>query len=134
MHAARAAGAALAMLLFRQDAAQSPRKLIAAWSLYLAALSGASAAPLTPSDFLAAPGPITAVWANTGEDKVTQDELRTATGRRPVLNRSWDGSTVRVFGARNEMVAFNLVLEAGSIADAAKSRCNLIGSQGQTGS
>jgi Domain of unknown function (DUF4091) len=118
MHAARAAGAALAMLLFRQDAAQSPRKLIAAWSLYLAALSGASAAPLTASHFLTAPGPITAVWANTGEDKVTQDELRTATGRRPVLNRSWDGSTVRVFGARNEMVAFNLVLEAGSIADA----------------
>lgn len=82
-------------------------------------LSGAAVAgTLPPSHFLTAPGPITAVWANTGEDKVTQEELRTATGRRPVLNRSWDGRTVGLFGAKNEIVAFNLVLEAGSTAAA----------------
>ena len=32
--------------------------------------------------FLTAPGAITAVWANTGEDKVAQEELRTRKGNR----------------------------------------------------
>lgn len=82
------------------------------------AVSGTFAASLPTSQFLTAPGAITAVWANTGEDKVAQDELRTKTGNRPVLNRSWDGRTVRLFGAKNEVVAFNLVLEAGSGAAA----------------
>lgn len=80
----------------------------------MAALSGAAAASLPTSHFLTAAGPITAVWANTGEDKVTQDELRTMTGHRPVLNQSWDGRSVRLFGAKNEVLAFNLVLEAGA--------------------
>jgi hypothetical protein len=62
--------------------------------------------------FLTAPGAITAVWANTGEDKVTQEELRTRKGNRVILNRAWDGKAVHLFGARNEVVAFNLVLEA----------------------
>src|SRR3954471_18843964 len=66
------------------------RLQIAVTMLLMAAVSEAGAAALPPTQFLTAPGPITAVWANTGEDKVTQDELRTATGRRPVLNRSWD--------------------------------------------
>jgi hypothetical protein len=57
-------------------------------------------------------GAISAVWANDGGDKVTQDELRARTGGRPVLNRLWNGSRVRLFAARNEVVAFNLVLEA----------------------
>jgi hypothetical protein len=96
------------------------RLQLAAAMLLMAAFLEAGAAPLPPSAFLTAPGPITAVWANTGEDKVTQEELRTATGRGPVLNRSWDGRTVRVFGARNEMIAFNLVLEAGSTTAASQ--------------
>ena len=61
---------------------------------------------------MTAPGPITAVWANTGEDKVAQEELRTRKGNRVILNRTWDGKAVHLFGARNEVVAFNLVLEA----------------------
>ena len=125
MHAALAAGAALAMRLSYRATLRSAFKLILPISLpMIAALSHADAASLPPTQYLTAPGPITAVWANTGEDKVTQDELRTATGRspylnrQPVLNRSWDGRTVRLFGAKNEMVAFNLVLEAGSAAAA----------------
>jgi hypothetical protein len=55
---------------------------------------------------------ITAVWANNGEDKVTQDELRAAGGAAGVLNKSWDGTQINLFGGRNEVVAFNLVLEA----------------------
>jgi Domain of unknown function (DUF4091)/Family of unknown function (DUF6067) len=64
---------------------------------------------------------ISAVWANEGGDKVTQDELRVTlkkenlTGK--VLNRAWDGKTISLFGAHNEVVSFNLVLEA-AFADA----------------
>ncbi len=59
---------------------------------------------------------ISGVWANEGGDKVTQDELRATnhtenlTGK--VVNRAWDGTTVLLSGARNEVVSFNLVLEA----------------------
>src|SRR3954464_6208483 len=59
-------------------------------------------------------GAITAVWANTGEDKVTQDELRGHDHSAQLISSAWDGRRIRVFGARNEMVAFNLVLEAGT--------------------
>jgi len=61
-------------------------------------------------------GNITAVWANDGGDKVTQDELRATkkvenlTGT--VRNRTWDGTKVLLYGAGNEVVSFNLVLEA----------------------
>src|SRR5215471_697165 len=60
---------------------------------------------------------ITAVWANDGGDKVTQDELRgthcvdNLTGS--TVNRTWNGNTVTLKGAKNEIVSFNLVLEAG---------------------
>src|ERR1039458_9074127 len=56
---------------------------------------------------------LTAIWANTGEDKVTQDELRATKGAN-VKNSVWDGFKISIFGARNEVVAFNVILEAGS--------------------
>jgi hypothetical protein len=56
---------------------------------------------------------VSAVWANDGGDKVTQDELRVgAPNGRKVLNRCWDGHKISVFGAKNEVVSFYLVLEA----------------------
>ncbi len=51
-------------------------------------------------------------WANEGGDKVTLEELRASVDPNQVLNSVWDGSGVSVFGARNEVVSFNLVLEA----------------------
>lgn len=59
-------------------------------------------------------GNIAAVWANNGEDKVTRDELRASDDPASTLNSVWDGATISVFGARNEVVAFNLILEAPS--------------------
>lgn len=60
---------------------------------------------------------ITAIWANDGGDKVSQDELRVSrhVENRTGLtrNRTWDGSTIHLFGAHNEVVSFNLILEAG---------------------
>ncbi len=69
---------------------------------------------------------LSAIWANEGGDKVTRDELRASrhvenlTGT--VMNRAWDGQAVRLSGARNEVVSFNLVLEA---ADAAASNVSV---------
>jgi hypothetical protein len=54
------------------------------------------------------------VWANSGEDKVTRNERRVRGNPSNVINSMWDGHTIRVFGAKNEMVNFNAVLEAPS--------------------
>jgi len=55
---------------------------------------------------------IAQVWANEGGDKVTRDELRASDDPSAVYNSVWDGTGISLFGARNEVVAFNLVLEA----------------------
>jgi len=70
--------------------------------------------PLTPSSSTT----ITRVWANDGGDKVTRDELRASTNPNSVTNSIWNGSRVAVFGARNETVSFNLVLECPSLSAA----------------
>ena len=57
---------------------------------------------------------ITAVWANEGGDKVTRDELRSKNKTVELNNSVWDGTSVRLFGARNEVISFNLILEAAS--------------------
>ena len=74
------------------------------------------------SDVLLADTAITGLWANEGGDKVTRDELRATLGRENltghVLNSTWNGSRIKLTGAHNEEVSFNLVLEAGGIAAA----------------
>lgn len=55
---------------------------------------------------------ITYLWANTGEDKVTRGELRASRDPSSVYNAAWDGQKISLFGARNEVVSFNLILEA----------------------
>lgn len=59
---------------------------------------------------------LSAVWANDGGDKVTQDELRATRDAGAVESLTWDGRAVTLVAARNEVVAFNLVLEAGERA------------------
>lgn len=59
---------------------------------------------------------LSAVWANEGGDKVAQEEVRASTNvsnlTGSVINRAWDGTTIKLNAARNETVSFNLVLEA----------------------
>ncbi len=55
---------------------------------------------------------ITAVWANEGGDKVTQDELRATGHAGAVVDSAWDGRCITTFGAKNEVVSFNVILEA----------------------
>ena len=57
-------------------------------------------------------GRIAHVWANDGGDKVTRDELRATNSPGAVYNSVWDGGAISLFGARNEVIGFNLVLEA----------------------
>ncbi len=53
-----------------------------------------------------------AVWVNSGEDKVAQQEQRLTEGKRDLRNSVWDGQTVQLRSARNETVSFNVILEA----------------------
>jgi hypothetical protein len=55
---------------------------------------------------------VNAIWANEGGDKVLREELRATADPARVVNRAWNGSEIRLFGARNEVISFNLVLEA----------------------
>jgi hypothetical protein len=65
---------------------------------------------------LPATSSLTAIWANNGEDKVTRNELRATKDPTKVGNSIWDGKKILLFGARNEIVNFNLILEAGKAA------------------
>ena len=58
---------------------------------------------------------ISALWANDGGDKVPQEEIRVKSGAAVPKNSVWTGDKVKLFGAKNEVVAFNLVLEAASL-------------------
>ena len=74
------------------------------------------AAAATPPGAAGPPAPaLAAVWANDGGDKVAREEVRASgpgASAASVRNRVWDGTTIRIFGASNETVSFNVVLEA----------------------
>lgn len=57
---------------------------------------------------------LTAIWANNGQDKVAREELRATSDPASVLNSVWDGTSVNLFAARNEVVSFVLILESAS--------------------
>lgn len=59
---------------------------------------------------LARPTPI--AWAHDGGHKVTRAELRASFDQAAVRSRTWDGTTIKTFAARNEVTAFNVVIEA----------------------
>src|SRR4051812_17148806 len=99
---------------------------ITAWGLSVALLLPGWIRP--PAVFAAG---VNAVWANEGGDKVTQDELRATVNAAAVRNSAWDGSTVSIFGARNEVVSFNLILEAaGGASNVTVSMNSLTGPSG----
>jgi hypothetical protein len=53
------------------------------------------------------------VWAIDDGEKVKADDLQ-HWGVNSPLNPVWDGTTVRLFGGRNEFVAFQVILESSS--------------------
>lgn len=49
------------------------------------------------------------VWAVNESEKVAQDDLHS---QYAIRNSAWDGRTVRLFGARNEVLAVQVIVEA----------------------
>jgi hypothetical protein len=72
--------------------------------LALPSVASPDAAPLAPTG----PDPVTAVWAAGDSDTIERDD-QAAPRTSPV----WDGTRVRLFGGRNEIVAFQLLVRAG---------------------
>ena len=66
---------------------------------------------ISPSTMAQQGSALSAIWVNTGEDKVRQEETRASSGAT-VTNSAWDGTTIHLFAAKNETTNFNLVLEA----------------------
>ncbi|MFB3882310.1 MAG: glycoside hydrolase domain-containing protein, partial [Armatimonadota bacterium] len=68
---------------------------------------------LLPAPAAAAPG-LQAVWAVDDGEKVFQDDLDHPLKFGGAGNSVWNGATVSLFGARNEVVAFQVILQANS--------------------
>jgi hypothetical protein len=104
----------LLLLSFLAGCAGNPATAMLESTITLLPLAPAVTKPtdLTTSAGQLGPGNIAQVWANDGGDKITRDELRATGDPGAVHNSVWDGATISLFGARNEVVAFNLVLEA----------------------
>jgi hypothetical protein len=52
-----------------------------------------------------------AIWAVSDGEKIERDESQSPFKRG---NAVWDGKRIRLFGARNEVIAFQLIVEAGA--------------------
>lgn len=51
------------------------------------------------------------IWAVNDGEKVERDDLNNP---NKTGNSAWDGRKIRIFGARNEVIAFQVIVEAGS--------------------
>src|SRR5215510_6563558 len=54
-------------------------------------------------------GSVKTIWAVNDGEKVERDDLNNPNKR---ANSAWDGRKVKIFGARNEIIAFQLIVEA----------------------
>ena len=52
---------------------------------------------------------VSAIWAVNDGEKVERDDLHNP---NKLSNSTWDGKTIKLFAARNEIVAFQLIVEA----------------------
>lgn len=51
------------------------------------------------------------IWVANAHNKITQDELRLVEAE-DVTSKIWDGTNVNIFGAKNEVVSFQTIIEA----------------------
>jgi len=77
----------------------------------MTALGRSLLAPLVLTAVAAAParGGVASVWAVGDGEKVAPDTTASPLAAR---NAAWDGRTVRLFGARNEVLAFQVIVQA----------------------
>ena len=55
------------------------------------------------------PSGIGAIWAVNDSERIDKDDLQNP---QKVSNSVWDGHRIKIFGARNEIIAFQLICEA----------------------
>src|SRR5436190_7222398 len=55
-----------------------------------------------------ATGSVRVIWAVNDGEKIERDDLHNS---NKTANSAWDGHRVRIFGARNEIIAFQLIVE-----------------------
>src|SRR5688572_22523589 len=55
-------------------------------------------------------GGLADVWAVNDGEKVQRDDIESPHRKK---NSAWDGQRISLFGARNEIVAFQLILQSG---------------------
>ena len=53
---------------------------------------------------------VAGVWAVNDGEKIERDDLSNPNKR---ANSVWDGRRIKIFGARNEIIAFQIIVEAG---------------------
>src|SRR6266498_5766383 len=53
---------------------------------------------------------VASIWAVNDGEKVERDDL---SNPNKTANSAWDGRRIKIFGARNEIIAFQLIVEAG---------------------
>ncbi|HZE71583.1 MAG TPA: hypothetical protein VE135_18920 [Pyrinomonadaceae bacterium] len=54
---------------------------------------------------------ISTIWAVNDGEKVERDDLNNPNRKQ---NSAWDGRKIKIFGARNEIIAFQVIVEAGT--------------------
>lgn len=82
-------------------------------SLVAASLSFVATSVAVAFDVAEPRSKLSGFWVNDGGDKVLQEETRLKTrGFNAVRNSVWNGSKIKLFAAKNEIVSFNLVLES----------------------
>src|SRR6185369_3015221 len=54
-------------------------------------------------------GSVQTIWAVNDGEKIEKDDLNNP---NKSANSAWDGRKVKIFGARNEIIAFQLIVEA----------------------
>lgn len=102
-------------VILTSDGVFNPSKLMlrGVMSLYLyRALTGETMVVYVPADNVTDDNSGLVAWANEGGDKVTKDELRATNGAATVENSVWDGEKIKIFGAKNEVVNFDLIIES----------------------
>lgn len=79
----------------------------ACWQRWLRALLAGTLAGLWP--VASTEAGVRRIWAVHDGERIERDDQRSALSRG---NTVWDGKAVRVFGARNEIVAFQVIVES----------------------
>ncbi len=79
---------------------------------YANMVDGSKLPKALPVAYKGNPSRLTAAWANDGANKITREGTPATNNPAAATNSVWKDSRIQIFGAKNEVVSFNLILEA----------------------